>query len=188
MYTNYFFFSVFITLLHLLNAFFVYFWIFKTGTEPEVVEHQKLSAAGYTYSASAPPFVCQAATTALQKLLADPSMPLQVRNNSKYLYDGLNVQSSVLEITSDSCSPICILKLKDHVVESIGDEFEENQNQRENMERAALQAIVNMLITDYGIFLVASKYNLHYLYIESKKNKNSKTGASFKNWKSFWEI
>ena len=26
-----------------------------------------------------------------------------------------------------------------------------------------------------------SKYNLHYLYIESKKNKNSKTGASFKN-------
>jgi serine palmitoyltransferase len=149
---------------------------FSIGSEPEIVEHQKLSAAGYTYSASAPPFVCKAATIALQKLLKDPSMCQTVRKNAELLHDGLTDDSTnMLEITSDPCSPICIIQLKEHVVQSIADEFEEGQNQRENMERAAIQTIVNILIADHGIFAVASKYNLHHLYVESKKT-NSKNG------------
>jgi serine palmitoyltransferase len=171
---------------------------FSIGTEPEVVEHQKLSAAGYTYSASAPPFVCKAATMALQKMLQNPAICAKVRDNAAQLYDGLtgsssssssssssaasptssSSPSSVLEVQSDRCSPICVVKLKRSLVDSIGDAVEEGQNQRENMERAALQQIVHSLMVDHGIFVVASKYNLHHLYIQSKKYNNTKAGPS----------
>ena len=63
-------------------------------------------------------------------------------------------------------------------MDSIGDAVEEGQNQRENMERAALQQIVHSLMVDHGIFVVASKYNLHHLYIQSKKYNNTKAGPS----------
>ena len=67
---------------------------FSIGTEPEVVEHQKLSAAGYTYSASAPPFVCKAATVGLQKMLKNPALCSKVQDNAAQLYDGIKLLES----------------------------------------------------------------------------------------------
>ena len=40
---------------------------FCTGNEREVVDHQRLSGAGYCFSASTPPFVAKAATVALER-------------------------------------------------------------------------------------------------------------------------
>ena len=147
---------------------------FSIGTEPEVVEHQKLSAAGYTYSASAPPFVCTAATVGLQKMLENPNMCQQVRQNATTLYNGLHnsTTTTTFEILSDAISPLCIVRLKKNVVESIANEIEDGQNQRENMERACIQSIVHTMISEHGVFVVASKYNLSALYTMTKKNGN----------------
>lgn len=159
---------------------------FSIGTEPEVVEHQKLSAAGYTYSASAPPFVCKAATVALQKMSKNPEICANVRQNATRMYDGFfksmsstnssssstsqkQSSSSVLNIQSNRLSPICVINLKGSIVNTIVDAIEEGQNQRENMERAAIQQIVHTLIVEKGVFAVASKYNLHHIYTESKR-------------------
>ena len=38
----------------------------------EVVDHQRLSGSGYCFSASAPPFLCTTATTALEELAKSP--------------------------------------------------------------------------------------------------------------------
>ena len=89
------------------------------------------------------------------------------------------VLQSILTINSARSSPICVVQIKSAVVNSIGDAIEEGQNQRENMERAAVQQIVHSLMVDHGIFVVASKYNLHHLYIQSKKkNKQTKSNGT----------
>lgn len=136
------------------------------------MEHQKLSAAGYTYSASAPPFVCTAATVGLQKMLQNPNMCHQVRHNATTLHNGLNHSTTTFNILSDAISPLCILRLKKDLVESIANEIEDGQNQRENMERACIQSIVHTMISEHGVFVVASKYNLSALYTMTKKNGN----------------
>lgn len=56
----------------------------------QVVDHQRLSAAGYCYSASAPPFVSAAASCALRILRAEPVLVTALKRNAEFLHKGVS--------------------------------------------------------------------------------------------------
>jgi serine palmitoyltransferase len=76
----------------------------------EVVDHQRLSGAGYCFSASAPPFVAVAAMESLAKLERCPELLLQLNENRRALYQGLR-DIQLLEVTSDERSSIFFIRL-----------------------------------------------------------------------------
>jgi serine palmitoyltransferase len=56
----------------------------------DVVDHQRLSGAGYCFSASAPPFLAAAAVEALQVMEREPQLLALVQSNSELLFAGLS--------------------------------------------------------------------------------------------------
>jgi len=90
------------------------------GTE-EVVDHQRLSGAGYCFSASAPPFTARAALASLTRLQNTEKQLLNKLNaNRALLYQllGSMLEEMVnkLVITSQDISPIVILQLSPSVI------------------------------------------------------------------------
>mmetsp|Transcript_8141 Transcript_8141/g.11680 ORF Transcript_8141/g.11680 Transcript_8141/m.11680 type:complete len:586 (+) Transcript_8141:146-1903(+) len=90
------------------------------GTE-EVVDHQRLSGAGYCFSASAPPFTARAALASLTRLQNTEKQLLNKLNaNRTLLYQllGSMLEEMVnkLVITSQDISPIVILQLSPSVI------------------------------------------------------------------------
>lgn len=85
----------------------------------EVVDHQRLSGAGYCFSASAPPFLCATATASLRQMLADGGaagrkMLADLRARSRRVHDllaGDKALAAVLRVVSDPDSPIKHLQL-----------------------------------------------------------------------------
>eukprot|EP00904_Undaria_pinnatifida_P007593 jgi/Undpi1/3964/HiC_scaffold_16.g07332.m1 len=71
----------------------------------QVVDHQRLSAAGYCYSASAPPFVSAAASAALRMLKAEPVLVSDLRKNAEFLHLAVGAIPG-LKVTSCKLSPI----------------------------------------------------------------------------------
>mmetsp|Transcript_7008 Transcript_7008/g.9921 ORF Transcript_7008/g.9921 Transcript_7008/m.9921 type:complete len:511 (+) Transcript_7008:47-1579(+) len=55
----------------------------------EIVDHQRLSGAGYCFSASAPPFLSAAAIAALTKLEKEPQMLVHLNDRVQILYGAL---------------------------------------------------------------------------------------------------
>lgn len=84
----------------------------------EVVDHQRLSGAGYCFSASAPPFLCTAATTALQLLEKEPELAKQLQVRSAKVHEGLKkALNGFFKVVSLPVSPLQLASL------SFGDEF-----------------------------------------------------------------
>jgi len=71
----------------------------------EVVDHQRLSGAGYCYSASAPPFTSSAAIAALELLENEPGLVAKLQNNAIFLCKNLQ-KIPGLEVRSEEISPI----------------------------------------------------------------------------------
>ena len=83
----------------------------------EVVDHQRLSGAGYCFSASAPPFTASAAVASLNYLESNPQITKQVQTNTQFLYQLLveqltSIKQTKLVVTSDKRSPIVVLQLE----------------------------------------------------------------------------
>jgi serine palmitoyltransferase len=79
----------------------------------EVVDHQRLSGAGYCFSASAPPFTASAAMTSLQLMENEPELVQKLQSNVKYMYEQLESKLiKKLVVTSDPRSPIVVLQLE----------------------------------------------------------------------------
>jgi serine palmitoyltransferase len=72
----------------------------------EVVDHQRLSGAGYCYSASAPPFTCAVATASLRRMLQAPALLSALRDRSVALHHALAARVPGFAVTSDPISPI----------------------------------------------------------------------------------
>jgi serine palmitoyltransferase len=73
----------------------------------EVVDHQRLSGAGYCFSASAPPFVSAVAEAALGLLQAEPQLLVNLRLNTASLVRSVSVQcSAFLVVVSHPASPV----------------------------------------------------------------------------------
>ena len=70
-------------------------------TPRQVVDHQRLSAAGYCYSASAPPFVSAAASAALRMLRAEPVLVSDLRKNAEFLHLAVGAIAGLKVIGTD---------------------------------------------------------------------------------------
>jgi serine palmitoyltransferase len=78
----------------------------------EVVDHQRLSGAGYCFSAAAPPFLSAAAIAALVEMERNPGLFTTVSTLSEQFQRGIADKCPALETPSSTNSPIVHLRLK----------------------------------------------------------------------------
>ena len=81
--------------------------------DEEVIDHQRLSGAGYCFSASAPPFTASAAIESIEALKARPELVTVLADNRKFLLDELRRSVPKLEVISDDRSSIIFLRIQD---------------------------------------------------------------------------
>ena len=92
---------------------------FCAGTE-EVVEHQRISSASYTYSAALPALLSTTASETISMLQEQPEILTALRDNIKAMRAQLDPRSDWVNCTSNVENPIMVLVLKPEVVASKG--------------------------------------------------------------------
>ena len=90
---------------------------FCAGSD-DIVEHQRISAAAYCYSAALPAMLATTASEVLSMLETSPEMLTPVRENIKTMWAQLDPRSDWVHCTSSVENPIMILALKPEVVAS----------------------------------------------------------------------
>ena len=90
---------------------------FCAGSD-EIVEHQRLSAAAYTFSAALPAMSATTASETLMILQTTPDLMVQLRENIKVMWSQLDPRSDWVRCTSAPENPIMLLVLKPDVVAS----------------------------------------------------------------------
>ena len=90
---------------------------FCAGTE-EVVEHQRISSASYTYSAALPALLSTTASETIAMLQEQPEILSGLRDNIKAMRAQLDPRSDWVKCTSAVDNPILILVLKPEVIAS----------------------------------------------------------------------
>jgi len=83
---------------------------FCVGSTFEVVDHQRLSGAGYVFSASAPPFMSNVAVTAIDIMVAEPELRAALVANAAAMHKLLGAVPG-LTLLSEPASPILHLVL-----------------------------------------------------------------------------
>lgn len=111
----------------------------------EIVEHQRLSGAGYCFSASACPFLSAAAITSLQILEQTPSLIADLQSNTELL-NKLLKKVTGMKIVSDKESPSVHLVLS-------------KQLESQEAEAHKIMQIARICL-ERGIGLSCSKFNL----------------------------
>lgn len=84
----------------------------------DVVEHQRISAASYTYSAALPAMLATTASETLNMLQTSPELLVQCRENIKAMRAQLDPRSDWVHCTSSPDNPVMLLVLKPDVVKS----------------------------------------------------------------------
>lgn len=90
---------------------------FCAGSE-EIVEHQRISASAYTFSAALPAMLATTASETLGLLQTNPDIFMQVRENIKAMWAQLDPRSDWVYCSSSIENPIMLLVLKPEVVAS----------------------------------------------------------------------
>src|ERR1700761_3077698 len=90
---------------------------FCAGSD-EVVEHQRLSAASYTFSAALPAISAVTASEALMMLQTQPDLFIQLKESIKAMWQQIDPRSDWVYCTSAPENPIMLLVLKPEVVSS----------------------------------------------------------------------
>ena len=136
----------------------------------EVVDHQRLSGAGYCFSASLPPFLATAAQASLKRMETQPKVLATLKHNIEYFYNQLeeqlcnsssnsnsnsNLIPNKLMVTSEvGISPIVFLQLtknEDNILT-----FDEQVN--------ALDQIAKKCLDD-GVFIISTGNHVtHHLH------------------------
>ena len=88
---------------------------FCAGSE-EIVEHQRISASAYTFSAALPAMLATTASEVLSMIQTSPEMLNPVRDNIRTMWAQLDPRSDWVHCTSSVENPIMILPLKPEVV------------------------------------------------------------------------
>ncbi|KAF2685604.1 serine palmitoyltransferas-like protein 1 [Lentithecium fluviatile CBS 122367] len=86
----------------------------------EVVEHQRISSASYTYSAALPAMLSTTASETIAMLQEQPEILTGLRDNIKAMRAQLDPRSDWVKCTSSVDNPMMILVLKPEVVASKG--------------------------------------------------------------------
>ena len=84
----------------------------------DVVEHQRISAASYTFSAALPAMLATTASETLNMLQTSPEILIQCRENIKAMRLQLDPRSDWVHCTSSPDNPVMLLVLKSDVVNS----------------------------------------------------------------------
>lgn len=84
----------------------------------DVVEHQRISAAAYTFSAALPALLATTASETLNMLQTTPELLVQCRDNIKAMRAQLDPRSDWVQCTSALENPVMLLVLKPSVVNS----------------------------------------------------------------------
>ena len=90
---------------------------FCAGSE-EIVEHQRISAAAYTFSAALPAMLATTASEIVTLLQTTPDILSQARENTKLMWAQLDPRSDWVTCTSVTENPMMLLILKPEVVAS----------------------------------------------------------------------
>jgi serine palmitoyltransferase len=90
---------------------------FCAGSD-EVVEHQRLSAASYTFSAALPAISAVTASETLMMLQTQPDLFVQLRENVRAMWMQLDPRSDWVCCTSAVENPVMLLVVKPEVVSS----------------------------------------------------------------------
>jgi serine palmitoyltransferase len=90
---------------------------FCAGSD-EIVEHQRLSAAAYTFSAALPAMSATTASETLMILQTTPELMVQLRENIKAMWAQLDPRSDWVKCTSAPENPMLLLVLKPDIVNS----------------------------------------------------------------------
>ncbi|KAK8076161.1 hypothetical protein PG994_003433 [Apiospora phragmitis] len=86
----------------------------------DVVEHQRINAASYTFSAALPAMLAVTASETLNMLQSNPELLTQLRENIKAMRAQLDPRSDWVICTSVPENPIMIIVLKPEVVQARG--------------------------------------------------------------------
>ncbi|KAG8529282.1 uncharacterized protein KY384_005917 [Bacidia gigantensis] len=84
----------------------------------EIVEHQRISAAAYTFSAALPAMLATTASEVISMLRMNPDMISPVRENIRSMWTQLDPRSEWVNCTSSPYNPIMILAVKPELVAS----------------------------------------------------------------------
>lgn len=90
---------------------------FCAGSD-DVVEHQRISAASYTFSAALPAMAATTVSETIMMLQTQPDLQAQLRENIKTMWTQLDPRSDWVYCTSAPENPIMLLVLKPEVVAS----------------------------------------------------------------------
>ena len=82
----------------------------------DIVEHQRISAAAYTFSAALPAMLATAASETLNMLQTNPEVLIHCRDNIKAMRAQLDPRSDWVICTSAVDNPIMLLVLKPEIV------------------------------------------------------------------------
>jgi 7-keto-8-aminopelargonate synthetase-like enzyme len=99
---------------------------FCAGSD-EIVEHQRISASAYTYSAALPAMLATTASESLDLLQSNPDVLAQLRENIKTMRAQLDPRSDWVICTSAAENPVMLLIFKPEVVASRGLEAQEQE-------------------------------------------------------------
>ena len=92
---------------------------FCAGSE-EIVDHQRISAASYTFSAALPAMLATTASETIQMLQTSPEMLSLVRENVKVMWGQLDPRSDWMRCTSSVENPMMVMVFKDEVLNQRG--------------------------------------------------------------------
>jgi serine palmitoyltransferase len=108
----------------------------------EVVEHQRISSASYTYSAALPALLSTTASETISLLQEQPEILTGLRDNIKAMRAQLDPRSDWVRVSSSVDNPIMLLVLKAEVVASKSLSIEDqNQILRDVVDEVWLIAI-----------------------------------------------
>ena len=88
---------------------------FCAGTD-EIVEHQRISAAAYTFSAALPAMLATTASETINMLQTTPDIMLSLREHIKAMRGQLDPRSDWVYCSSSFDNPMMLLPLKPDVV------------------------------------------------------------------------
>lgn len=124
---------------------------FCAGNE-EVVEHQRISSASYTYSAALPALLSTTASETINLLQEQPELLTALRDNIKAMRAQLDPRSDWITVSSSADNPILLLVLKPEVVDAkkltIDDQ---NQIFREVVDEVCTSLSVHCRPTDISL-------------------------------------
>lgn len=84
----------------------------------DVVEHQRISAASYTFSAALPAMLATTASETISMLQSNPDILVQCRENIRAMRAQLDPRSDWVYCTSFPENPVMLLVLKPEVINS----------------------------------------------------------------------